>query len=335
MSLLSLINANQESDLVDALSKAILEAIQEGRNEPNIVAHLTYWIPTYVNKLKLNIDGFNLTAGGVFVHQTPKVTFNRIKMKDGQKSIEIGDLLIISTLIDEKDTTKKTITRKAILYQAKIFEKLPVTPDNKNQHTLYKIWPTFTYVNSTPELNGQVRNINGLDLHSSAKYLLLKKLSHQSNNSSFCNISNNIALTAHPTTPLSNHVSFLNEAYNFVLGDAGKDFVVFGNSPRYKRWIGWSRVVNDLLSITAHKATSYMGHVTGEKKASRGCLAFGSQLSFLTEYTQDFSNMVPTDNNSPPTDIPPRSENDNEEGGGISVIEFVLRREAPQETRKS
>ncbi len=95
MKLFSFISKTKRDDLKRALRMAIYGSIQNGLDEPSTVAELTFQIPTYVNQLNLIIGGFTLTVGGVFIHQTPKVTFSGIV---GQNSIEIGDLLLISTI---------------------------------------------------------------------------------------------------------------------------------------------------------------------------------------------------------------------------------------------
>lgn len=95
MSMLSLISRQQRFDLANALSNAIRDSIQNGKHEPDVVAHLTYLIPKHVNELNLVIGGYKLSTGGVFIHQTPRVTFDG--MVD-QNYIEIGDLLFINTI---------------------------------------------------------------------------------------------------------------------------------------------------------------------------------------------------------------------------------------------
>ena len=347
MSLLSQINDKDATRLHSALSDAIQDAVENGKSEPSIVAQLTYGIPTFVNDLGLNIGKYTLKVGSVFIHQTPKVTFHGMVK---QKSIEIGDLLVINTIID-----KKSVTRKAILYQAKMFKKrLPSKPGNKKQHLLYEKWPIFEYINSTPELDGKQRKVIGLDLYSSAKYLILKKAPFPSINNPDASIVNNIALTAQPTATLSNYESFLNEIYHFVLGNSGKVFnyhidkvkaedeyvqLMLLITPKkisefHNR--GWSAVITDLLEVTARKTTSLMGTASGGgRKSARGCHVFGHKLSFITETVSDDQYFSMSDNNLPPTGIPPRSEDDNEDGGGISIIEFVLKKEEQEEPQKS
>ncbi|WP_415878549.1 hypothetical protein [Methylomonas sp. TEB] len=321
MSMLHYVTNEVSDDLLRALRNAIENSIHNGKDEPSIVAQLTYEIPKAVNRLRLNVGGYNLTAGGVFIHQTPKVSFSGIIK---QKSIELGDVLFVSTITDGIDESKM-----ALLYQAKMFESFPVEPDNNNQHKLYEKWPKFEYVRSGIALNGEKRKIRGSDLHSATKYLLIRKsnsrlklpyyLAHWLSDET-------LAITAQPTYPLSNHECFIKEIFHFLLGDAGKEFVNAACNE-----IGWNRVVNDLLNETAKKLTSYMRKASTNSKpaiAPRGfgCLHYGHSLSIQSDILVSNEVYLSDDDNFPPKDIPPKSENNNEEdGGGISVIEFVWR----------
>lgn len=313
--------------LMRAISEAIDESIHEGNDEPAKVAQLTYRIPKYINGLSINSNGYKLSSGGVFIHQKPYVTFPAIKYK---KHVELGDLLLISTVIDGSKTT-----RKALLLQAKMFDELPITPDNPDQHFLYNEWPEFHYI--AKALNKAGRKVAGFDLHSSAKYLLLSEHGcffdcldfferyFIDSKHSCCTI------TAHPTEPLSHHICFAEELLQFVLGDKGKEFQDGRTLPATE--IGWSRVIDDLLENTSKSAKSHMKNASQGHNPTRGCGVFGNRLSFLTDYVEPDFRLEPNDNELPPTDLPPRPENNDEDGGGISVIEFVLRREESQETR--
>lgn len=298
--------------LYRAIGIAIYESLIEGKDEPNKVAQLTYRIPKNINDLKLTTKDYSLSVGGVFVHQRPYVVFG------GAKSVELGDLLLISTVIDSRGTH-----RRALLLQAKMFDDLPTSPDNKDQHELYKNWPPFQYkAKYLQTFNDGKREINDLDIYSSAKYLLLAK-SRLPRCIPICLWHSCGALTAQPTIELSYHNCFIDELLLFVLGDRGKEFV--DKSRLSTTEIGWSRVVNDLLEAIAKKTTKKMKNSSGTRGS--GVLGFGQELSFLKTYIKETINWEISDNG--PTDIPPvwpqSSESDD---GGISVIEFVL-----QETR--
>ena len=299
-----------------AIGIAISESIEKGKDEPNKVAELTYRIPNYINPIKLTTKGYSLSVGGVFIHQRPYVQFG------GSKVVEIGDLLLISTVIDSRGTH-----RKAMLLQAKMFNKLPTSPDNKDQHDLYREWPAFQYkAKCLQSFNSGKREIRDQDIYSSAKYLLLAKNS-LSRCIPICLWHSCDALTAQPTFELSHHTCFIEELLQFVLGDRGKEFVdKCGLSITDK---GWSRVINDLLSEIVNKITKKMV-IEDNKKGARGSgvLNFGCDLSFLSTSGNVVVDSQVNDSDEPPNDIPPwPEENDNEDGAGISVLEFVLRRE--------
>lgn len=305
-------------DLENAIRDAIHTAVVSGTDEPSTVAQLTYQLPKKINGVGLSVAGWNLKCSGVFIHQSPFVTFNSMVK---QKRIEIGDLLLVS-----KVTDGKRVRRKAILYQAKMYNKLPVSPDNKNQHFLYHYWPRFRYTHSKKQLNGKIRKVTGRDLYSAAKYLLINK-----NKTSPSPIwppmwwrlktGKQLVLTVHPTEPLSNHESFLKEVYHLIFSDAGKEFDLL--SPTNKN-IGWSRVVNDLLEITALRATKLMREASDGKNPERGVLCYGDSFNFIAESVPDAADVMSGKNSIPPNDNNYGEKDEENQDGGVSVIEFVL-----------
>lgn len=309
------INDADLRELYRAIGIAISESLIAGKDEPNKVAQLTYRIPKNINGLKLTTIGYSLSVGGVFVHQRPYVIFG------GTKSVELGDLLLISTVIDSTG-----IHRRAMLLQAKMFDDLPTSPDNKDQHELYNQWPAFQYkAKYLHTFKGGKREINDLDIHSSAKYLLLAK-NRLSKCIPICMWHGCGVLTAQPTIELSHHTCFMEELLQFVLGDRGKEFV--DKSRLLTTEIGWSRVINDLLEAITNKTTKKMRHPVDNPKGTRsyGILSFGRELSFLKTFTIETINWEVSDN-GPPNNFTDWPENSEDDEGGISVIEFVLRKE--------
>lgn len=311
------INDDDLIKIYESIGIAIYESLAIGKDEPNKVAQLTYRIPKNINGLNLTTNGYSLSVGGVFVHQRPYIFF------DGGKKVELGDLLLISTVIDSKGTQ-----RKAMLLQAKMFDSLPARPDNPNQHQLYREWPPFQYqAQYLRGVNNGNRRIADQDIYSSAKYLLLAK-----NPKDCCKPfyfwpwKYYCAITAQPTSELSHHTCFIEELLQFVLGDRGKEFLDKSSLPTTE--IGWSRVINDLLESIAVKTTKKMQNAVDNPKGTRGygVLKFGQKLNFLNLYTQDVA-IWQTDDQDPPSEIPPWPENSDDDEGGISVIEFVLRKE--------
>lgn len=310
------INDDDLRSIYKAIGAAISDSLAIGKDEPNKIAQLTYSIPKNINGLNLTTKGYSLSVGGVFIHQRPYVIF------DSSKTVELGDLLLISTVMD----SKSGINRRAILLQAKMFDDLPTSPDNKNQHELYNQWPAFQYkAKYLHTFNNGNREINDLDIHSSAKYLLLSR-SRLSRCIPICLWHRCGALTAQPTLELSHHACFIEELLQFVLGDRGKEFV--DKSRLSTTEIGWSRVVNDLLEAIAKKTTKKMKNPFDNPagKRSSGVFSFGRELSFLKAYTKEVISFQ-SDGNGPPNNFLDWPENSEDDGGGISVIEFVLRKE--------
>lgn len=316
------INDDDLIKIYRAIGIAISESIEKGKDEPNKVAQLTYRIPKNINGLKLTTKGYSLSVGGVFIHQRPYVTFKDSIKSSVNKTVELGDLLLISTVIDSKG-----LQRRAMLLQAKMFDDLPTSPDNEDQHTLFNQWPAFQYKAKYLQIfNSGKREIKDLDIYSSAKYLLLAK-NRLSKCIPICLWHGSGALTAQPTLELSHHTCFVEELLQFVLGDRGKEFVDKSNLSVAD--IGWSRVVNDLLNEIVNKVTKKMV-IEDNKKGTRGSgvLNFGCDLSFLLTSGNGVVDSQVSDSDEPPNDFPPwPEENDNEDGAGISVVEFVLRKD--------
>lgn len=309
------INDDDLRKLYRAIGIAISESLIEGKDEPNKVAQLTYRIPKNINGLKLSTKGYSLAVGGVFVHQRPYVEFG------ATKSVELGDLLLISTVIDAKGTH-----RKAMLLQAKMFDDLPTSPDNKDQHDLYNQWPAFQYkAKYLHAFNAGMREIKDLDIYSSAKYLLLAK-NRLSRCIPICLWHGCGALTAQPTSELSHHTCFIEELLQFVLGDRGKEFA--DKSSLSTTEIGWSRVINDLLETISKKTTKKMKSSFDNPTGTRGygMLNFGRELSFLKTHTNEAINFQ-SDENGPPNNIEVWPQSDEDDDGGISIIEFVLQKD--------
>lgn len=346
MNILNELDALTSLQLEIMIYRAIEEAISTGQNEPSIVAELTKKIPESLKSLT-KIGKYTLTTGGIFVHQTPKVKFNGMQ----KTSIEIGDLLLLNTIIDQRGNR----SRRAMLFQAKMVDALPATPDNGDQHDLYEKWPLYTYVHGA--LQNQHRYITATDLHLAAKYLLLNK-----NNAGIPfkrhylkqALANASALTASPTRPLNHYQCFAEELRQFILGNAGKIFLAMDDQdyknysdlhnigisypPSVKNvlpflfgfydWEGWSLMVNDLIRSTARKATRLMNvqpssQATGVRGVNvENIMMFTSSISLISQLAPP-SDQVPTDKNDP-----------NEEDGGISIIEFILQEVEGTENNK-
>ena len=220
------------------IKRLILNAIYSAFNdvqksEPELVANLAYYIPKRLNGVTLGHVSF--LVGSVFIHQKPYV--KNISNPSSWKSnyVELGDLLLINNLVENN----KTIQRTALLMQAKKFSKNTknsIKPDNPDQLDLYSNWPKFEYIRC-PQLNGQKRYIDckkETDIFNGAKYLLINKRKGLFGD-----------YVSDPTMPtLTRFKPFYSELFDFITGNAGKEFVQLGFGSGD---IGWSRVIYDVI----------------------------------------------------------------------------------------
>lgn len=311
--------------LLHATGSAIQKAlIVPTLHEPQLVANLAWHLPDTINSLKLS-KGLSVKSGAVFVHAQPLVTSQSFPDKKPE-SVELGDLLLLRRNANGGN-------QRAMLLQAKKFQKLPATPGNQNQHHLYALWPFFEYTRSTEALNGQRRHIFGPDIYDAAKYLLIAD-GTQSGCAKFptclsigCGcfmscLSSYCLMTAHPSWPdLSHYRCFVTELVDFILGDAGKKF----KAP-YWNDKNWNKVIQDLTEITGARVSAYM------RRAS-GCLAKdnrGNTQAFTRGSKDVFSFLIEDwDKNIDQSEIPPevpdnRNSDGDDERGGISIISFVV-----------
>lgn len=292
-------------------------------SEPQLVANLVWHLPRHLNRVTIS-GGYSIRSGGIFVHAQPLVKCGSFP-EPTPHSVEIGDLLLLRTAIYHGTV----IDRRAMLLQAKKICSTPARPDNINQHYLYARWPTFEYVRSTPALNGKRRHLQGTDLYNAAKYLLIEK-----GGSVHCCLSlvpslcapHGCLLAAQPTMPTLSHYScFLNELVRFIVGDGGKEYV----TPPPLRTRNWDRVIEDLISITATRISSFMRKTTSGLSSNRGHML---AMSFLSGRISDYSTLSQVGVSSEhinrggetPPNVPEHWDYGNEEDGGISIIEFVI-----------
>jgi len=305
------------SKIETAISSAIASVLsRSGLNEPAIVAYLTWELPNAINKLGLS----GISAGGVFVHQRPLVSYD--KMPDPKhKSVELGDLLLVSTRVKKG----KVDERRALLLQVKKVKDIFKHPDNLNQWRLYADWPSFHY--ACPPLKGKHRYITEPDMYDAAKYMLIVA---SSPNYGLCNYipirspaSCCNAVTAQPIwSPIGRYQCFVNEIMGLIVGNTGKTYLF--PSPPGKQ--GWHRVIQDLIKKTGKLTSCYMEKASGgtmQKRANGAFLLTGfpsehSMYSIFAEFCLHNNN-----NGEPPKDIGPWPS-EPEENGAISVIEFVV-----------
>jgi hypothetical protein len=349
MSLIFDIDKNEANKLTISLLNAINDGIAAGHDEPSIVANIANNIPSYLKSIsqlgqfKFSTGSIANVPGSVFVHQTPKVTFDGIgkTAKGNPKSIEIGDLLLLSTI----KTLNGETQRRAMLLQAKMFDSLPVSQTgNDAQHELYRDWPVIKYHRSGPILNGLFRFVYGLDIYGAAKYLLLSKSLNPTGgwpNWIHSSISQSNSLTAEPTEQLSKYLCFVHETFDFILGNRGKTYdLLKPNDYKYKSQLhssfadthfpfyklfrtgltadeGWDLIINDLIKVTAPKKTRLMKNSSND--GTRGVnlsMLLNDDTSTLVKAYGDFGN----DDEPPPN----KQLDDDDRNRGINIIEFVL-----------
>ncbi len=304
-------------------------------SEPQLVANLVWELPRAVNSISLP-GVWSVKSAGVFVHAQPFVKCNCFP-DPRPKSVELGDLLLLRTEVCRGQVTN----RRAMLLQAKMVTHLPATPDNSNQHHLYTNWPTFEYVRSTRALNGKKRHVTGLDLYDASRYLLI---SDQRFRYPCCLQCWHIftpqyccANTASPTAPeLSHYRCFAMELVEFLLGDSGKAFVI----PPPKRTRNWDRVIEDLIEVTSLRRSVFMRRAAGTATEGRGqgpFLSFqsGNQLSTngIIQTLMDRSSQSEIINDGPP-EVPEMWPDEKDDGGGISIVEFVVSTDGEERVEK-
>ncbi len=324
--------------ITEALYKAFKDKSQDERQ---LIANLAYYLPSILNRQLSGIFspyGISFRAGGVFVHGHPYVTTPNFP-KPKPRSVEIGDILLLTTL----KRGNGTVSRTALLLQAKK-SKAPAKPDNPNQHHLYAFWPEFEYVRATPALNRKKRKITGPLLYQGAKYLLVGQATplflQRCLNCVSClcdhcyhlkNIYNSGLTTTQPYLPdLGGYACFICELYDFIFGNAGRPFVY---QPPDNN-INWDQVITDLMTVTAKRASIYV------KRASKGKGLRGQGLFFLAG---DLSNSLGGQLNISKSLITRRSKKDGppeipledfpdemEDGGGISIVEFTMEETEPE-----
>ena len=301
------------------IGTALMKALSNPKqSEPQLVANLVCELSSTLNGLRLS-NSMEIKAGGIFVHANPLVTWKSFTDKS-KKSVEIGDLLLIRTLV----TNNTVIERQALLLQAKKTDRIESIPDNNNQWHLYEQWPRFSYAERSGKLTGKKRHIKEPDMYDAAKYLMLHTGNHPSPRSSTDNCLQLCCLwhpflghyTAQPTPQrLSRLKCFICELVAFIAGNGGKAF-----SKPESRTRGWNRVVQDLITQTAKAKSIYMGRAKNQM-AKLPRMTWGGQSEHFMVVDQSF------------TEIGGVEERLvyylHDDIVGVSIIEMVLEQGAP------
>lgn len=308
-----------------ALGEALYESLKNpGQVEPQLVANLVFNLPDRINRVPFS-GGFSVKTGGVFVHAQPFVRYSGFTATS--TTVELGDLLLLRTGMKGGVVTD----RQALLLQAKKCKRFPVSRIDRNQHHLYAQWPEFEYVRS-PSLNGEIRHIQGMDIYSGAKYLLIGQ-----NNKCLCcspccgkricfsgGPATKCVFTAHPSEPDLNHYRcFFDEMYNFILGDAGKAYEI----PFPPVTNGWDRVIDDLTKMTSKMKSAYMRRASSGGSRTRGvslCFMVGDLPAVSRLSEAGIGGGGDDGEDDGPPEVPSQWYGEDREEGGISTVEFVV-----------
>lgn len=229
------------------IDKALLDAVmwitkkctpQEPQESDYVAALSTKFVKDFFNVLIKAFPDYDFSVLGVYCHQKPIVDIKQIKKR------ELGDILFV--YVDRK--RKGKIVLNSLLLQAKISSNpwLQVHQSERHQLELYKNCPQFTYCRAG-NLNGKKRNILPKTINDGAQYLLID------NNP----LTNGIYVgkgmfpmgCAIPDDILCLNNSLSSELIDLLKFKSGRTF----DSDLYKTEDGWSKMIWDLLQITALK----------------------------------------------------------------------------------
>ena len=303
-------------DLLLTLSEAIdVSFCDRHKQEPQLIANLAKNLPYMINSDHRRNSPHpplpHTTCGSVFVHGSQLVApcvgeecaFPRKK----PASVEIGDLLLISTIHKNRNTT-----RKALLLQAKkvshacdIFKHL----ENPNQYHIYSKWPPIEYIKGI-EMHSKQQikckrsgckdyqscsrdfiDLSDTDPRKATQYLIISENNCEATcPCDDCIISRSTypshcccplpPMFLHPPcytaeldtkTKFNNFVSFNCMLLQFILGKTGKTFEDI-NKPG--NITGWDILVNDLICTVEGKSSSFIKNAQPKgdnvNSASRG-----------------------------------------------------------------
>ncbi|WP_319779067.1 hypothetical protein [Maridesulfovibrio sp.] len=333
------VKSKQYAEISDRIDEAISSAFRNPYlNEPQLIANLVWYLPHFLNNTAINQH--MIQVGGIFIHSQPLVKYQGLP-NPKNKSVELGDLLLLRTSIKNGRVKNK----RALLLQAKKFDRLPTKPDNVNQHKLYAEWPTFEYVRASLGLTGDRRHITGMDVYNGTKYLFVRNLTgcRKSCKSPIfpsceypaCTGDCHSYVTAQPTMPeITQYMDFREELLEFIFGNAGKEYL----SPPPSRKRNWDKVIEDLTTITAQSYSLYMTRASNEESKIRGVevsygpynsTTFHKFLPAMHELSPKIWSIVPQQEEEfeGPPEVASEWGSHEEIGAGISTIEFVVNSE--------
>ncbi|MBF0099029.1 MAG: hypothetical protein HQM04_16530 [Magnetococcales bacterium] len=319
------------SDILSYINGALTKSVvitpgKASYDEAQIIANMVFHFTNDFHVLSGKYKNFSVDAsiGSIFVHQRPYVKITKSPCNIG-KSIEIGDLLLFKHRTQGSPVWK----RSSLLLQAKRTNSLHDTPGNLDQHCLYVCWPEFEYVNRK-DFPIPARKVTGPLLSKGSKYLYIQSQNRLFGGLPWCcgtclHCSRNCSTATLEATPINsvnpnglmNPRCFVSDLYDFMFGNAGRPFF-YGH-----KGIGWSRVMTDLIDVTAKNIVNKM-KIAGATNGARGqgVLSFCVGTPILTRLKpRQLTWCCGAYNADSPPEVPGFDEYDEEEKG-ISIIEF-------------
>jgi hypothetical protein len=321
----------QRAFLVNAFEVAILNGMlsswrRVGRQpqEPDFIADLVTVTMPDVYKILSNLlqaSGIQSSMVAVFCHQSPKVRYQGML----GNNCELGDLLIAHVHIDAHGH----VFRNSLLLQAKVSTHIPhILQRADDQLNLYELWPEFEYT-SPARLTSQTRKVLPENSHAGGKYLLINsQYLHRHYHSLAQMFGWSSACVSMPDTDLYCHCDLSDELFGFLIRSTGRGFRSRADTGSST---GWSRVVWDLLEITARMTFNRKkaGYVNSSRSSvppddldrlffahSTSTAVTGTISELLKQ--EDISALFSGDD--PPKGDRDRTFNESEYNGGISTV---------------
>ena len=220
------------------------------KDEPNYVAQMVKELPGEIKKaLEMVLPGHTIGAGGAFIHQKPLAHFVRIPCP---KSPEIGDLLLVC-----REARASGTVYNALILQAKCVKNpldATVAKSDEHQFVLYSEWPEFEY-RRAGILDGQRRDVLPKTITQGAQYLLIDKNAPED------------MLTATVDRSLKGSKLFARSMASVLSFDLGRTFDAYPVD-------GWSRMIVDLLWLTANTVFNRRNAGFFNEKRWNGSVAF-------------------------------------------------------------
>ncbi|WP_157723255.1 hypothetical protein [Thermococcus barossii] len=316
----------------------IIEGITLKHNEPSYVGAYLYYGLSQLNRdllikslfgKELDMNGFQLKFGGIFVHQNPivEVEPSNPSVKGlSRRTCEIGDLLIIFTFVDKNNVP---LINRAFLSQAKIDD----TPVRGAQRILYEKDVRFRFKRPLEE-NIQ-KNSCAVTRHNryprrfpsrwpksrGLKYLRLYPLEKETrlellDRDKFCPCLE-YCYCRRPWC--CNEYPFGCSIFGLMTGQDGWKFSLNPNPPLYI--CGWNHIMHDLITDTAHRVSTLGGLKKGKDRFNRG-----QYLSYLVSQFNRFENINEHFIGMNPLDPEPPGKTESPEGpNGINTMLIMVK----------